>query len=156
MTEEQIKMSLNENDSNTAQRVCEALRDYGSNARQHLADFVASLCNIDKERMQSKCNDLDVAQCRWMFWFAYRFMTNETYDKIGRISEQLYGKRYTKVGVSIGVSKMSSLIEQNSMWKKRWTIIKRVIKESNETLVEPPTPITITIPKNVELTIKKE
>lgn len=156
MTEEEVKRNLEENERITMQSVCDTLRNHEGCTRAYLASFVASLCNVDEERMFSACNDLDVAQARWLFWYAYRYMTNETYEKIGRLSEELYGKVYTKVCVASSVNKMYSLIEQQPVWRKRWTIIKRIIKESNGTVVEPPTPITITIPKNVELTIKKE
>ena len=81
---------------------------------------------------------------------------NETYEKIGKLSGELYGKTFTKVGVAASVNKMYTLIEQQPIWRKRWTIIKRIIKLQNEMVFEPQVPVTITIPKNVELTIKKE
>lgn len=156
MTEEEIKQVFKENEQATIEYVCGALSTYGFNIRLYLADFVASLCNVEKEKMFSTCNNLDVAQARWLFWYAYRYMTNETYEKIGKLSGDLYGKTFTKVGVAASVNKMYTLIEQQPIWRKRWTIIKRIIKMQNEIDFEPPLPITITIPKNVELTIKKE
>ena len=106
--------------------------------------------------MFSNCNDLDVAQARWLFWYAYRYMTNETYEKISKLSESMYKRKFTKTCVASSVNKMYSLIEQQPIWRKRWTIVKRIIKLQNEMVFEPQIPITITIPKNVELTIKKE
>ena len=52
--------------------------------------------------------------------------------------------------------KMYTLIEEQPIWRKRWTILKRIIKMQNAMIVEPDIPVTITIPKNIELTIKKE
>lgn len=112
MTEEEVKRNLEENERMTMQSVCDTLRKHEGCTRAYLASFVASLCNVDRERMFSACNDLDVAQARWLFWYAYRYMTNETYEKIGRLSEELYGKVYTKVCVASSVNKMYSLIEQ--------------------------------------------
>ena len=156
MTEEEVKRSLEDNERITMKCVCDTLRNYEGRVRLHLASFVASVCNVDDERMFSASSDLDVVQARYLFWYAYRYMSNETYDKIGRMSKELGGKVFTGTGVAAGVSKMYSLIEQQPIWRKRWTIIKRIIKEGNNTIAEPPTPITITVPKNVELTIKKE
>lgn len=156
MTEEEIKRSLEDNERITMMSVCDTLRNYEGRVRLYLASFVASVCNVDDERMFSASSDLDVVQARYLFWYAYRYMSNETYDKIGRVSKELGGKVFTGTGVAAGVSKMYSLIEQQPIWRKRWTIIKRIIKEDNNTIVEPPTPITITVPKNVELTVKRE
>ena len=156
MTEEEIKQNLEENERVVMQCVCDTLLNYEGRIRSYLADFVASLCSVDKEKMFSSCNDLDVAQARWLFFYAYRYMTNETYEKIGKLSGELYGKTFTKVGVASSVNKMYALIEQQPIWRKRWTIIKRIIKLQNEMVFEPQVPITITIPNNVELKIKKE
>lgn len=156
MTEEEIKQELEENERVAMQCVCDTLLNYECKIRTYLADFVASLCNVDKDRMFSENNSLDVAQARWLFWYAYRYMTNETYEKIGKLSGELYGKTFTKVGVAASVNKMYNLIEQQPIWRKRWTIIKRIIKLQNDMVFEPQVPITITIPNNVELKIKKE
>jgi hypothetical protein len=155
MIEEEIKKELEENERKTIQCICDTLTNYEGRIRLYLADFIASLCEVDKDKMFSACNELDVAQARWLYWYAYRYMTGETYEKIGKLSG-LYGKTFTKVGVAASVNKMYTLIEQQPIWRKRWVIVKRIIKVQNEMLVEPPIPVTITIPKNVELTIKKE
>lgn len=156
MTGEELKKELEDNERITMQCVCDTLESYNNRISLYLADFVASLCGIDKERMFSNCKDLDVALARNLFWYAYRYMTNDTYGKIGKISEQVYGKTFSKEGVASGVNRMYTMIEEQPIWRKRWTIIKRIIKQQNEMLVEPQIPITITIPKNVELKIKKE
>ena len=136
--------------------VCDTLANYERCIRVYLAEFVASMCNVETERMFSNDSHLDVAQARWLFWYAYRYMTNETYEKIGKLSSELYGKTFAKVSVAESVNKMYNLIEQQPIWRKRWTIIKRIIKLQNEMVFEPQVPITITVPKNVEVTIKKE
>lgn len=156
MNEEEIRKNLEENERETMRCVCDILSNFEGKIRTYLADIVASLCNVDKEKMFSESNSLDVAQARWLFFYAYRYMTNETYEKIGRLSGELHGKRFTKMGVAASVNKMYSLIEQQPIWRKRWTIVKHIIKLQNETMVEPQVPITITIPKNVTATIKKE
>lgn len=156
MTEEEIKNELEANERLMIKLVCDSLSNYERTIRVHLADFVASLCNVETERMFSESNSLDVAQARWLFWYAYRYMTNETYDKIGKLSKELYGKTFTRVGVAASVNKMNTMIEQQPIWHKRWTIVKRIIKLQSEMVFEPQIPVTITIPKNVLLTVKKE
>lgn len=156
MNEETVKYKLEENERNTIQTVCETLKNYEGEMMSCIASFVAALCDVDEKDMFSNKNTLDAAQARSLFWYAYRYMTNETYDKIGRLSLKPFGKKFTAFGVSASVNKMHNLIEQQPIWRKRWTILKRVIKTQNALVVEPNIPVTITIPKNVELTIKKE
>ncbi len=157
MTEEEIKQNLEENERITMNCVCDTLSSYGERIRLYLADFIASLCNVEKEKMFSTCNNLDVAQARWLFWYAYRYMTNETYEKIGKLSGELYGKTFTKVGVAASVNKMYELIENGGIWRKRWLIVKRIIKISNTLIEEQENqPIKIIIPKNANVELKRE
>lgn len=156
MTEEEIKKQLEDNERLTIQCVCDTLYNYNSKIRVYLADFVSSLCCVDKEKMFADTKDHDVAQARALFWYAYRYMTGETFKQIGKLSEEVYGKKFSAFGVASGVNKMYSLIEEHPIWKKRWMIVKRIVKMYNTMIAEPDIPVTITIPKNIELTIKKE
>ena len=157
MTEEEIKQNLEENERKTIEYICGALSTYGFSVRLYLSDFIASLCNVEKEKMFSTCNNLDVAQARWLFWYAYRYMTNETYEKIGKLSGELYGKTFTKVGVAASVNKMYELIEQQPIWRKRWLIVKRIIKFSNSLIEEDEKqPIRIVVPKNANVELIKQ
>ena len=157
MTEEEIKQNLEENERITMNCVCDTLSSYGGRIRLYLADFIASLCNVEKEKMFSTCNNLDVAQARWLFWYAYRYMTNETYEKIGKLSGDLYGKTFTKVGVAASVNKMYELIENGGIWRKRWLIVKRIIKISNTLIEEQENqPIRIVVPKDANVELKRE
>ena len=157
MTEEEIKNELADNERIAMKCVCDTLLNYEGRVRNYLADFVASLCNVEKEKMFSENNSLDVAQARWLFWYAYRYMTGETYEKIGRLSYDTYGKTFTKVGVASSVNKMSVMIEQQPVWKKRWTIVKRIIRITNSLIDEnTEEPIKIIIPKNANVELKRE
>lgn len=157
MTEGEIKQNLEENERITMQCVCDTIRVYGSRTRIYLADFVASLCDVEKERMFSACNDLDVAQARWLYFYAYRYMTGETYEKIGKLSREIYGKTFTKVGVAASVNKMYELIEQQPIWRKRWLIVKRIIKFSNSLIEEDEKqPIKIVVPKEANIELIKQ
>ena len=157
MTEDEVVQELKDNERQMVDSICSVLSAYEGNIRLCLSKFVAALCDVEIERMFSNDNHLDVAQARWLFWYAYRYMTGETYEKIGKLSEPLYGKSFTKVGVAASVNKMYELIEQQPIWRKRWTIVKRIIKQTNS-LVEDETqePIKIIIPKNANVEFKRE
>ena len=156
MTEEEVKQELEDNERMMIKCVCDTICNYRININVYLADFVATICNIEKERIFSNTNDHDVAQARALFWYAYRYMTGETYKQIGKISKDVYGKSFSSIGVATGVYKMHQLIEEQPIWRKRWTVLKRIIKMQNTINVEQSVPVTITVPKNVELTVKKE
>lgn len=151
MTEEQIKQELEENERLAMLCVCDTLRNYGERTRVYLADFVSALCNVEKEKIFADNSRIDAAQARWLFWYAYRYMTNETYEKIGLLSEKMYGKKFTKVGVASSVNKMSILIEREPIWKKRWTIIKRIIKQQeNNGEVKVDNTIVVQVPRELK------
>lgn len=156
MDVEQINKEIMQGEIDVIQHICEALRKYEVHIPTHLSKFVASICGVDVKNMFSDCHNLEVSHARWLFWYAYRYTTNETYEKIGKLSTNYCGKYFSKAAVALSVKKMDELIEQQSIWKKRWFVIKQIIKEYNGLVIEPSVPITITIPKNVELTIKKE
>ena len=155
MTEEDVRNELSESERIAIKCACDTFRGHGERLRLYLASFVASVCDISDDDMLSSCS-ADALRARWMYFCAYRYMTNETYDRISKTFYELSKIPFTASGVANAISKMYGLIEQQPIWRKRWVIIKRVIKESNGTLTEPPTQITITVPKNVEVTIKKE
>lgn len=156
MTGEQLKSRLEENEKNAILGICKILANYEGNIYDYIADFVSSLCCITKERMFSDSKSIDVAQARGLFFYAYRYMTANTYDKIGRITGETYGRRFTPEGVKSSIVKMSELIESNPIWGKRWSILKIIIKSQKVGIDESCVPITIKVPKNVTATIKKE
>ena len=156
MTGEQLKSRLEENEKDAILGICKILANYEGNIYDHIADFVSSLCCITKERMFSDSKSIDVAQARGLFFYAYRYMTANTYDKIGRITGETYGRRFTPEGVKSSIVKMSELIESNPIWSKRWSILKIIIKSQKVGIDESCVPITIKVPKNVTATIKQE
>jgi hypothetical protein len=156
METEEIRSNLEENERLMMQSVQETLRNYNHRIRFYIADVVSSLCDIDKERMFSDTKDHDVAHARALYWYAYRYMTGETYEQIGKTTKDLYGKEFTKIGVATGVNRMCRFINEQPIWNKRWAILKHIIKIQNSMVIEPNIPITITVPKNVELNIKRE
>ena len=122
----EIVNDLKEIDVNTVEAACELLRQYSVQTCMYLANMVAALCNVDLDDMLTDSKHLQNSHARWFFWYAYRYMTKENYDSIARKTGT---KRLFTVGnVGYCVSKMSMMVEQEPIWIKRWTVIKRVIK----------------------------
>jgi len=155
MTEEQINQELENNEQVVMQYLNDVLKQYNAKTTKYLADFVASLCDVDRDKMFTECNNIDVVQARGLYWYARRYMTGDTYEKIGKTPND--GKTFTKVGVATSVNKMAHLIESQHIWKKRWSIIKRIVKtKQQDSGVD--TTIVIQVPKslkdNVNIVVK--
>jgi chromosomal replication initiation ATPase DnaA len=113
--------------NNNVDAICELLRQQEMPIIEYLADFVAALCDVNKEDMLGNTDRVNVTQARWLFWYAYRFMTNEPYEKIAQRTA-INGYKFSQQGITNGANKMSMMIEQEPIWRKRWTIVKRIIK----------------------------
>ena len=128
-----------------------AVRQHEVDIMAYLADTVASLCNIDRDEMLKPSSEAHLAQPRWLFWYAYRYMTSETLEKVSEMTERCCGHRFTPSGIGQCVNKMSQLINTVPIWTKRWTIIKKIIKlryaDSNKSTENT---ITITVPKELK------
>lgn len=109
------------------------LRNYDYDSQNMLASFVASICDVDVADMLSASDNAYVSQVRWLYWYALRYMTQDSYQ---RISERtmLGGCKFTKDGIRKGCEKMNVLIETDDAWLKRWIVIKRMIKFKREPL----------------------
>ena len=140
-------------------KILNAIRHHEIDMRQYLAETIAALCDVDIKLMLGDCDKVYVAQARWMFWYAYRYMSGDTFKNIARLTSQNNGgvREYTANAVGAGFNKMSQLIRNDAMWQKRWTIIKRIIKlrEPHETANADNT-IVINVPKELKDQIKIE
>lgn len=103
------------------------LRKYDYNSQTMLADFCASICDVDVADMLSPTDDNHVKQARWLYMYALRYMTHDTYERIGR-RMTLDGCRFTADGVRKGLERMNELIENDNQWLGRWIMVKRMIK----------------------------
>lgn len=154
---EQIKADFTNIDNDSLKKGLYYLGLYEKSIQEYLVDVVAALCGIEKEKMLTDGNVLKSAHARWLYWYAYRYLSNESYDKIADITYGICGKRFTKQAIGHCISRMSIMVEEEPLWKKRWTIIKRIIKlrdVDNDKKVD--NTITINIPKELreQITIK--
>lgn len=131
--------------------ILEAVRRHEIDIMTYLADTVASLCNIERKEMLKSSSEEHLSKPRWLFWYAYRYMTGETLEKISEMTTRCGGHRFTPNGIGQCVNKMSKMISTEPMWVKRWTIIKRIIK-IRESVTENKSEgtITITLPKELK------
>ena len=126
---------------------------------QSLAAIVAALCNIHVESMltSKKRSNLFV---RWLFYYAYRYYTNCTYDKILH-TFQTNGLYATYYEIRSGVERMDGMIDREKYWKHRWGILKNIINSKidgndRETIeIEKSTKdVVIVIPKELKDKVK--
>lgn len=154
MREEELANEWNALNNKDIDDICAKLRNHEKHIREHLASFVASLCDIDVDDMLKNNTQNDTMRARWLYWYAYRYMTNESYRMIAERMQKL-GCNYTLQGVTSSVNKMGNLISSNTIWTKRWIILKRIIKARNSEQDEI-ADVVIHAPKELEGKIKIE
>jgi len=152
---EQARDDWQQLDNHDIEEICNMLCTHEIRIQDYLIYCVASLCNTDAKEMMTSVSRVSTIHARWLFWYAYRYMTHEPFVRISEITYR-YGRLFTEQSISNSVNKMGNMITRETTWENRWRIIKRIIKAREENMQPPSVPITITIPKNVELTIKKE
>ena len=81
-SDEQIKSDWEHLENDNVSKACEYLRRYQGDIEDYVADIVASLCNVDVDKMLSDTSVAYFAQARWLYWYAIRYMTNDTYDTL--------------------------------------------------------------------------
>lgn len=154
--EEEIVRDWREIHDEHAKQICDILHDHELKVQDYLAHMVAAQCDVTTQDMMTKDDRLHFSHARWLFWYAYRYMTNDTYEHIAQISER-FGRKFTQQGISASVNKMSSLIAAETVWTKRWILVKKVIKARDRALEIdfsaacrlPDDKISLNIPKNL-------
>ena len=159
-SDEQIKSDWEHLENDNIEKACEYLRKYEGDIEDYVADIVASLCNVDVDKMLSDTSVAYLAQARWLYWYALRYMTNETYDKIAERTTRKSEYRFTPNGIGQSINKMSAMIVNEPMWTKRWIILKRIIKLRDTVIKEKGEMETVTMkiiaPKGVKVELKNE
>jgi hypothetical protein len=135
--------------------VCRLLRLHETNIQEYMVDCVASICDVDKLDMMTNVSNLNTIHSRWLFWYAYRYMTKDSFSHISHITLR-YGKKFTEQSVSSSVIKMGNMIDNDTIWAKRWAIIKRIIKLRDSTLSDENQNAVVIVqyPKNVEIKLR--
>ena len=159
-SDEQIKSDWERLENDNIEKACEYLRRYECDIEDYVAEIVASLCNVDVDKMLSDTSVAYLAQARWLYWYALRYMTNETYDKIAERTMSKTPYRFTPNGIGQSINKMSAMIVNEPIWTKRWIILKRIIKLRDTVVKGKIETETVTMkiiaPKGVKLELKNE
>lgn len=159
MSEKEITSILKNNEEDKVERICTILREHKITIQDALIDFVAALCDVDKHEMMyiSGKGNTHLVYARWFYWYVCRMLLGATYKEMSKDSAKI-GTQITKHGIMLGVLRMATMTEQEPIWRKRWMIMKRIIKESenNSMGIESDQPIKIVVPKNVEIEIQKQ
>ena len=127
MVDDKVVSELKESQDFHIKKAVEHLQLCEKDINKYLSDFVAALCEVPKNSMLSNTHVVYCAHARYLYWYAYRYMTNESYEKIAAMSCES-GHKYTQSAIATGVNKMSTMIEEEPLWNKRWLIVKRIIK----------------------------
>lgn len=144
----------------TISEVLKLLSEYNGDIRDYLAYMTGALCGVCLESVLKDTKHIDVVHARWLFWYAYRYMTGESFESISQRTRQWH--KFDDSSISVGVTKMSMLISQNTIWTKRWVILKKIIKvvmKNHDTQLDlfPSTVVVkVTHPKGVNIEIKDE
>lgn len=161
MNIDEAKDFFENKDKEIVEQICYILRGYENVILHHVSDFVASICGVDRTQMLSNCDKIPLAQARWLYWYAIRYMTNDTYDKIADRTA-LQGHHFASSSIGLCINKMARLIESEPIWKKRWYIVKPILRMWMEkhagTSHNEETKVVISCPKdcNIKFDIKKE
>lgn len=151
--EELLLQDLTNNDKETIGRICEILSNHEINIRHYIADFIAALCHEEVDTMLSNENALHVAQARWFYWYCIRYMTHESFMKLTQDTNLHHTFKRDTIAKSI--SRMSIMVSEEPLWRKRWGIMKTIIKayyskDDNNAAIR------IVVPKNANVELKRE
>ena len=144
-------------DDENVKRICDLVKSYDREIKDYLAEVVSSMCDIDTIGMMTRKDSIQHVHARWLFWYAYRYMTNDTYEHIAQTT-QTDGVKFSTQCVIASVNKMSEMVINNTIWTKRWTVVKRIIKMRDQTIEFsferdkklPTDKIVVTIPKELQ------
>lgn len=112
-----------------------------------LLTFILSICNVTTQDFMTKSNQYH-SQVKWLYWYACRYIRNETYLKISQ-RQITSRKQYTLDAVRKGVERMSDLINTDIIWKERWDALldycnARPIKQDSKIK------LTIDLPRGIK------
>ena len=154
MRKEDVVEKWKQLDTYNIEQACNYIRKMEQDVREYLAQFVAAICNVDVESMLAKTDVIYLANARWLYWYAYRYMTNESYEKIAADTSR-NGHKYKLRSVQGGVNKMADLIDKQPLWERRWHAVKKFIKLRDTQVDEHiDNTIVIQVPRDVKDKIK--
>ena len=78
MVDDKVVSELKESQDFHIKKAVEHLLLCEKDINKYLSDFVAALCEVPKSSMLSNTHVAYCAHARYLYWYAYRYMTNES------------------------------------------------------------------------------
>ena len=157
MIEEEAIGKIRKSETDAVTIACNALRSHNVDMKSCLVELVASICDISVDEMRKNTKKLECVQARWFFWYSYRQLTREGLRSTTNHVSDVY--RVTQTGVAKAVRNMSMFIAENTIWTRRWQVMKRLINAVSNCTEQEIFPETITVsvtaPKGVNVEIKQ-
>lgn len=153
MDEDKVTREWHKLDNEDIEKVCEILKSHEHSITDYIADFVAAICNVEKKDMMTNVKKMHVIHSRWLFWYAYRYMTGEPFIRMSLLTEE-YGVRFTEQSISNSTNKMGTLIASDSIWAQRWRFLKRIIKLRSNSEKDIDNTVVVQIPRELKDIIK--
>lgn len=155
MNEEQAIQEMKDLEREAIYNVCGILVGYNMLFRENLERVVASLCDVPVVSMLFDTTRIDYVRARWLYWYAYRYMTDESLERIGKLHNTV---EFSGCAVGRAISKMAMLIGGDTIWTKRWIILKRFIKAilKNEDAINNTVTVKVAAPKGINVELKQE
>ena len=125
-SEEEIKGNWARLDKRNFAEIEAVLQRFKFDEQVMLASFIASICDVDYADLFTEVKRQENTHARWLYWYALRYMTSDTYEKI---SARTYfdGCRFGGQTVGVGISKMARMISTEPKWNKCWKLVKHMI-----------------------------
>lgn len=135
--------------------ITKKLSEYEYDLLNNLIYYVAAICNVDPIDMLSVNDKVHISQCRWLLWYAHRYMTHDSYEKISE-KTSIEGHRFKTRSIAAGIEKMSKMIAEDKNWEKKWNIIRHIIRlwKNDDLTKEKKNQVIIIAPNNIEIKIK--
>ena len=154
VNDETIQSNIKLIEDETIEKACALLASYNNKIHDYIACFVSSLCDVEFKDLMYDTKHLNVVKARWLYWYAYRYLTNDSFDTIAKMTSQY--RKFATSCVGSSCAKMSRMIDIEPIWNKRWQILKRIIKIANKTSLNESQTIRITYPRNIKIELKQE
>lgn len=158
-SDREIANDVNAIADKTIVEACRLLEGYEGDLRRYLAEITAAVCGVEIENLLTDTKRIESSQSRWLYWYAYRYMTNESYESM---SNKTRATRYFVPScVAHSIAKMTMLINEEGIWMKRWTFLRRVIriildKDGEEELFQRTIKLRVQTPKGINVELEKD
>jgi len=94
-----------------------AIESYAS----QLVELVSEVCDVSIEEIFAEEKRVHCVHARWLYWYALRYITGESYEIISR-PRYFCTRKYTSNAVGVGVKNIGEMMAREPLWHKRWIL----------------------------------